>query len=146
MKPTHEKVSKTQQIIEANAKDAPVKDVLWNANEIQTGSTPLIDPGVGTTNVLRHFFFKSLPLPKGVPKPDKHEIVSHYKKLIETTLWGDGLIIREDKPLEVHSLQKAKGVSQSLYTKMLKEGADFVILCLATPRKGQTVTNQASKI
>lgn len=106
----------------------------------------LIDPGVGKENVLRHFFFKTQPRPKRIPKPTKLEIVSYYKRMIETMLWGDGLIIREDKPLEVHSLQKAKKISKSLYMKMVDEGADFVILCLATPRRGVSVTDHVHHV
>lgn len=138
-----EKVTEGKQVLETNVADAPVKDVLWNSAQVETETHEIRDPGAGSDVVLRHFFFKALPLPPGTTKPDKHQIVAHYKKLIEMTLWGDGLMIREDKPLEVHTIQKAKTVSKSLYKKMLAEGADFVILCLATPKRGVTVLDKA---
>ncbi len=124
------------QIIEENARGAPVKDILWNPSQIETESIKIQDPGVGKEVILRHFFFKYVPVPKGTPNPTKQQIVAHYKKLIEMTLWGDGLIIREDKPLEVHTQKSAKKISKSLYAKMKSERADFVILCLAEPRRG----------
>ncbi len=130
------------EIIEANAKDAPVKDIHWDATQAQTDSVPIIDPGVGKAVVLRHFFFKSQPVPKGYPKPDKLQILSQFKRLIEMSLWGDGLIIREDKPIEVHNVGKVKKISKTLYMKMKDEGADFVILCLASPRMGVSVVDK----
>lgn len=132
----YEKVGETKEIIEANVTDAPVKDIHWRAQQAQTDSVPIIDPGVGKAMVLRHFFFKQIPLEQGQKKPSKLELINHYKRLIEMTLWGDGLIIREDKPIELQTLQGAKKVSKTLYAEMVKAGADFVILLLATPRKG----------
>jgi hypothetical protein len=91
---------------------------------------------------LRHFFFKALPKLEGQPNPSKKDIVSHFKRLIEMSLWGDGLIIREDRPLEVQTLKGVRARSTALHQKMVQEGADFVILCLAEPRMGQTVVDQ----
>ncbi len=51
-------ISETKQLIETNAKDAPVKDVLWNAQEAKTEEVKIQDPGVGKANILRFFFFK----------------------------------------------------------------------------------------
>ena len=138
-----EHITEGQQVIETNAKGAPVKDVLWNSAQVETESHQIQDPGAGGEVILRHFFFKALPLPPNVPKPDKHQIVAQFKKLIEMTLFGDGYMIREDKPIEVHTLQKVKKISKTLYKKMLVENADFVILCLASPRRGVTVHDKA---
>lgn len=137
-----EKISETKQIIESNAKDAPVKDILWNAQEMQTEGVRIIDPGVGREVVVRHFFFKSIPLPKGVPKPTKRELISYYKRLIEMSLWSDGLIVREDKPLELVELHTAHKISPTLYRKMKIEEADFVILVLASSRLGQVFADK----
>lgn len=140
------RISDTTTLIEENAANAPAKDLLWNAQKIETEGVQIIDPGVGKEVVLRHFFFKAQPMPKGTPRLDKHQIVSQFKRLIEMSLWGDGLIIREDKSLEVHTLQKAKKISKALYLKMRQEGSDFVIMCLATPRAGVNVTDTVRKI
>ena len=112
---------------------------LDDVNKIETEPVQIRDPGVGKEVILRHFFFKAPPLPPGERRPNKLELINQFKRLIETNLWGDGLIIREDKPIEVHTRQKAKQVSKSLYMKMQQEGADFVILVLAEPRMAQVV-------
>lgn len=115
-------------------------------SKIETDPIRVVDPGVGKAVVLRHFFFKAQPMPKGTRKPTKLELVSNFKNLIEMSLWGDGLIILEDKPIEVQTLQSVKKVSKALWLKMKEEGADFVILCLATPRAGQSVLDTPFKI
>lgn len=120
--------------VEIDAFNAPVKDVAWHATKAQTETVQIKDPGAGKEIVLRHFFFKSSPLPKGTKQPTKLEIINHFKRLIEMSLWGDGLTIREDKPIELHTLKSVKKVSKSLYFKMREEGADFCILVLAQPR------------
>jgi hypothetical protein len=140
-----EKVGEQKQIIETNAKSAPVKDILWNAQEAETEKIKIFDPGVGQENVLRHFFFKKSPMLARLPRPSKLDIVNQNRRLIETTLWADGLIIRYDKPLEVHTLKNAKKISKALYQEMLKNRADFVILCLAVPRAGVTVREQPNR-
>lgn len=131
-----EKVGETQQIIEENAVNAPVKDVLWNANEIETEAVKVEDPGEGVAVILRHYFFKKLPTVKGFREPTKAQLFAHYKKLIEANLWGDGLVPREDKKIEIHSRHKVKGISKALFVEMVKNNADFVIMLLAEPRKG----------
>lgn len=131
-----EKVGETQQIIEQNAVNAPVKDVLWNANEVETEAVKVEDPGEGVAVVLRHFFFKKIPTPPGFREPTKAQLFAHYKKLIETNLWGDGLKPMEDKPIEIYSRKRAKTASKVLLSEMIKNNADFVIMLLATPRKG----------
>ena len=131
-----EQIGETKQIIEGNAKNAPTKDILWNANEISAEPVRIVDPGVGQEVIVRHFFFKSIPLLKGQSKPTKLELISHFKKLIEMSLWGDGLVIREDKPLELVELHIAKKNTPFLYKKMLEQSSDFVLLVLASPKAG----------
>ena len=104
-------------IIEENAKDAPVKDIEWEAQEIESEKFQMIDPGVGKEVVLRSFFFKSAPIPKGFPKPTKAQIVSHFKKLIETKLWQDGLAPLEHRVPQVTFLRELKK-GQQLRSKM----------------------------
>lgn len=126
------------KILEENAQGAPVKDVLWEAHQAQTEGFPIIDPGVGKETVLRFFFFKAMP---GI-KATRHEIFSQFKRMIEMNLWGDGLIPRDEKAIEFHTKSSAKKVSKSLYQKMKQENADYVILVLAQPRAGVTVTDK----
>ncbi len=64
--------------------------------------------------------------------------------MIEINLWADGLIIREDKPIEVYTRKQAKKVSQSIYTAMINNKADFVIMLLAMPRRGVMVNDKFS--
>lgn len=142
--PVKEKVSETKQIIETNAKDAPVKDVLWNVNQLETESVRIQDPGAGSAVVLRQFYFKETPQAARLPKPTKLQLINQHKRLIETTLWADGLIIRYDRPIEVLSLSQARKVSKSLHRQMLIHRANFVILVMAEPRSGKVVTDQFS--
>lgn len=128
-----EKIGETKQIVEMGVQDMPVKDVLWNAQEIETDSVPIIDPGQGSAVVLRHFFFKATPAPN---KPTKQQLFSQFRGLIEATLWGDGLVPRYDRNVEVHTRNGAKKVSKTLYNALVKNKADFVIMCLAEPRHG----------
>lgn len=135
-----------KQIVETKAKDAPVKDILWNAAQLSSEPVRIVDPGVGKAHVLRHFFFKKFPRSKGTPAPSKLDVINHFKRLIEITLWGDGLIIREDKPIELHTLKKARKISPTLHSEMLKHGADFCILVLAYPRAGVTVLEKPERL
>lgn len=112
-------------------------DVLWHGTEAVAAPVQIKDPFAGKPVVLRHFFFKSNPVQ--THRPTKLDILNQYKKLIEVMLWSDGLIIRDEAPMEVHTLEKAKKISPALYQKMKEEGADFVILVLAEPRGSQTV-------
>jgi hypothetical protein len=129
----------SEQISETKYVQDPKDNFVWNANQIETDGVRVLDPGVGKENVLRHFFFKSLPLPPRTPRPSKIEIINQFKRLIEASLYGDGLIIREDKPIELYTRNKVKKISKTLYLEMLKNNADFCILVLATPRMGVTV-------
>lgn len=112
------------------------------AFDLETEKIRINDPGIGKEQILRHFLFKAQPVPKGYHKPSKLEIISYYKQMIELSLWSDGLIIREDKPIELHTRASCRKVSPALYQKMVSEGADFVILVLAEPRRNQSVLDK----
>ena len=99
-------------------------------SQLEAKPVRIDDPGVGKGIILRNFFFKSVPLPFGVKKPSKSEIVSFYKKMIEGMLWSDSLTPIEHKVPRLymkHELPKGG----SLRRKMVEEGADFVIMVLA---------------
>ena len=134
-------VSEIKQIVEAGTKDAPVKDILWNASQIETERTRILDPGIGRPRILRHFFFKANPeiLGPGKRRPVKQEIFNAFQNLIRINLWGDGLVVNPDHPPEIHTRKSVKGLSTVLYMEMVKNNTDFVIQVLAEPRLGQAV-------
>ena len=123
-----------------------IKEATWDANQISTAPVQMIDPGIGGAVILRHFFYKAAPRPKGVPNPTKQELVSAFKRQIEIALWGDGLVIREDKPIEVHTRQTTRRKFPLLYRKLIAEKADFVIICLAKPKLGETVLDKPLRV
>mgnify|MGYP001580350808 CR=1 FL=1 len=139
-----EKISETKQIIESNAKDAPVKDILWNAKEIQTEGVRIIDPMEGDMVVLRHFFFAMKPQITGSPRPTKQQILGENKKLIEISLWSDGLEPKEGTPIEVSTKKQIRTISPTLYNAMVNNKADYVIQILCNKRKGLIWSNSST--
>jgi hypothetical protein len=66
----------------------------WYGKEIQAQSTPLMDPGLGKSLVLRCFEFSVNPEFKGVL--NKQELFNMHWRQIQAVLWGDGLVPNED--------------------------------------------------
>ena len=66
------------------------------ASQLETDSTPLIDPGGGGVVVIRVFTFKMKPDRQHFP--GKQALFNAHAKEIERFLWGDGL-----RPLESNS-------------------------------------------
>lgn len=128
--------SETAHLLEENAKNAPVKDVHWNANEVQTEAVKIDDPMQGDRVVLRHFFFSAPVWRGGFRKPNKMDLVNENKKLIEVNLWVDGLRPVNDRLIECHTRRGVRKLSKILYTEMVKNNADFVIQVLCEPAKG----------
>lgn len=91
------------------------------------------DPGEGDQRVIRHFFFKANPSQKHGSKQD---IVRSFQRLIEVSLWGDGLQPVFDQPMELHNRKSVKKISKVLYQALVNSGADFVIQVLAEKRRG----------
>lgn len=78
-------------LIEQNAIDAPVKDVKWEAQQMEVHSDVIKDPGKGDPLLLRTFEFKLNPnLPKELVF-SKQDLFNYHQKQIEVLLWGDGL-------------------------------------------------------
>lgn len=77
-------------LIEKNAVSAPVKDITWEAQEMNAEvSQPLADDGSGRPVILRRFQFKFPPnLPQ---KPTKKEILEFHKDKLNIFLWKDEL-------------------------------------------------------
>lgn len=130
------------KFLEENAKDAPVKDVLWEAQQLQTESVQIIDPGIGKEKIIRSYFFKAMELPKGAPKPTKLVIIESYKRLIGNMLWADGLEPVYDAPIQLYTKSEARKFPQ-VRAKMLKEKADFVIMIQCEARRGQSILETA---
>lgn len=63
----------------------------WNAQEISTESTPLMDEARGAPIILRVFEFAANPEAFKYQIPTKEQLVSDHKKGIELFLWKDGL-------------------------------------------------------
>lgn len=135
------KISKSKQIVETDAIDAPVKDINWNANQIETDTVPIVDPGTGGKIVLRWFFFKAAPIPKGFRKPTRQQILEQYKRLVDEFLWKDGLEPLSHKPAKVILRKEVK--SDELKAQFFEAGADFAIAISAWPRMGQSVIDKA---
>lgn len=129
------------ELTEKNAADSPVDDIKWHGQEIEVNSNPLVDPGVGREVVLRSFFFKAAPVPRGFRPPTKPQILSHYKKMIDDFLWKDALVALDHRKPQVYARKDLK--KGALRDKMIEENADFVIMILAKPKLGSTVLDTA---
>lgn len=134
------KVSPKANFVELDAKDAPVKDINWQAHQIETKSDPIQDPGTGRGLVVRNFFFKSPPRQPGVPTPSKRQIIESHKQYMGMLLYGDGLSPLEDKAVKLYTRKELKqGILKS---KMIQEGADFVIVVVAEAKSGVAIAER----
>lgn len=90
-----ESVSETKHIVEENAIDAPVKDIHWEASQIDTESETHLedDEGYGGVAVVRMFEFSKNPQSFRDHPPTKQELFNSHLKGIEVMLWKDGLQI-----------------------------------------------------
>jgi hypothetical protein len=102
MKPNlSDHLKRSGQIIEQNAKNAPVKDIKWEGQEIESERFEIKDPGVGQPVILRTFEFKINPaLPKNI-KPTKQDLFKYHEQMIKTMLWSDGMTILDEKKPKV---------------------------------------------
>lgn len=74
------------------AEGAPVKDINWDVKSAEVHADPLKDEGMGEERIVRRFFFKLPPLPKGIDKPTDQEILEyHLKSTVVPMLWRDEL-------------------------------------------------------
>lgn len=81
------------EVVEENAKDAPVKDVAWKGQTLDTQGDIALeeDTGHGTAVVVRCFTFAINPDAFRKNKPTKQELFNAHYKQIEIELWKDGL-------------------------------------------------------
>ena len=106
-------LGRSGQLLEVNAKDAPVKDITWEAQELESEkSQPLADDGSGQPVILRRFQFQFPPdIPK---KPTKKELLAFHKDRLNIFLWKD----------ELEMIQEPK-------VRMTKQGYDIFATCIA---------------
>lgn len=89
-------VGESVQVIEENASNAPVKDINWEAQQIESEKIEIKDPGVGTPVILRTFEYQFNPnLPKDI-KITKQAIFDSHKEQIRIMLWGDGMTVLDN--------------------------------------------------
>lgn len=86
-------MSKKFKTIEKNAKNAPVKDLEWEGEEIGVESTTKIedDKGVGQEIILRSFDFAANPETFNTHKPTPQELFESHRRGMEAMLWTDGM-------------------------------------------------------
>ncbi len=86
--------------------DVDIDDGKWKAQELDTQSKPIDDPGVGQALVMRSFKFFFNPQilrdikDKKVKIPNKQELFNSVWPQIKINLWGDGLMAIEEKGFE----------------------------------------------
>ena len=107
MKPNlSDHLGQSGKLIEKDAKNAPVKDIVWEGQEIVSEKFEIHDPGVGQPVILRTFEFKLNPaLPKNI-KFTKQDIFKSHEEMIKTMLWGDGMLILDEKHPKVQISKK----------------------------------------
>lgn len=86
-------MAKKFKVLEKDAKDAPVKDIQWEGEEVGVESTTKLqsDKGTGQEIILRFFDFAANPESFRQHKPTEQELFEHHRKGMEAMLWNDGL-------------------------------------------------------
>lgn len=78
----------------------------WKAQQVQTQSKPIDDPGIGQAIVIRGFKFVFKPetlrmiQEKKLPIPSKQELFNSVWPQIRLNLWGEGLMAIQEKGFE----------------------------------------------
>lgn len=117
---TYDTLGQKGELLELNAQDAPVKDIRWDAQEIETKSTALVDDGSGKPIILRKFDFELSP---SIPKehlPSKLQLLQFHKSKVIAFLWKDELELVQEMKLVFDKKNKRK----------------FYIFATCQPKKG----------
>lgn len=114
-------VSESRDLLEVNAKDAPVKDIAWESKQIEVESDTNLedDTGHGRAIVIRSFEFGINPKAFQEAQPTRQELFNSHLKGIEVMLWRDGMKIFSD-------VEPKLKIDQNKYT----------IIVAAIPNKG----------
>jgi hypothetical protein len=82
------------KVIEKDAKDAPVKDIEWEGEELGAESTTKIqeDKGTGQPIVIRFFDFAVNKEAFKNHTPTAQELFNSHRMGMDAMLWNDGLV------------------------------------------------------
>lgn len=122
-------VSETVKVKEVNAVNAPVQDVEWEANQVNTESTTHLedDSGHGDPVILRMFEFGANPQVFREHPPTKQDLFNSHLKGIEHMLWVDGMkVFDKVEPRIIINSRKTK----------------YRIFIAATPARGHLLREQ----
>lgn len=103
-------VSNNFQLVEENAHNAPVKDVAWQGQTLDTESDISFseDTGSGEAIVVRCFTFGANAEAFKIHKPTKQELFNTHYKQIEIFLWKDGLMVVPEIMPRIHIAKNKK--------------------------------------
>ncbi len=92
------KMGKKFKAIEKDAKNAPVKDIQWEGEELQAESKTKLEEDLGTGQkvVIRFFEFGANPQAFKHYKPTAQELFDSHRNGIIAMLWKDELKPHED--------------------------------------------------
>jgi hypothetical protein len=82
---------KTFNIVEENAKNAPVQNINWEGKEVETEGVPLTSDDTGKPIIMRVFTFKLPPL-KEEEFPTAQQFINVHKTKLTGFLWRDELV------------------------------------------------------
>ncbi len=117
------------KVVEQNAVNSPVKDIPWEASQLNTESKTHLedDSGTGAAAIIRIFTFAANPEVFKVHKPTKQELFNYHSKFIEMMLWKDGMkVVPEVAPKILINRKKTK----------------YRIMVGAMPQKGHILREQ----
>lgn len=110
-------------------------------SNLETQSSPLIDPAYGKTVSIRVFDYKMNPDPKVLKNfPDKQTLFNAHAKQIKTILWADGLI-----PLENISPRVIIDTKKHKYQIFIPCQARSNVLFVDKPKSLTEVLSKTSK-
>ncbi len=91
-------IKKEFDLIEEDAKNAPVDDIHWKGKEMDVESDTHLedDKGEGKAVIIRKFSFAKNPDIFNTKEPTRQDIFNSHVKGIEVMLWKDGLKIMTD--------------------------------------------------
>lgn len=121
------------EVVEAGAKDAPVEDIKWTGQTLNTEGDIALeeDQGHGAAVVVRCFTFAVNPQTFAQHTPTKQEIFNTHYKQIEINLWQDGLkVFPEFNPR----------------VTLAKDKKSYSIFVASTPARGQTLLERPNTL
>lgn len=93
---------------------------VWEGQELEVKSDPLVDSGTGTAVIIRVFEFEANPETLKRMKPTKQELFNAHAGQIKMMLWGDGL-------------ETFEGVEPKIVTSKKVDKYRIYVACKARP-------------